>query len=118
MKKTNPHPLKHFEIFERHRRFQRSSTEARKGTWKTVRDAGVELMNAEAALFRASIPHILLPFQRDRFSSNVFLVPQVFEARAWLLRAGFRNAPSNREVLIDSETNRAIRLIKARREKS
>jgi hypothetical protein len=99
------------------RRLQRSSSEARKETWKKVRDVGVELLNAEAALFRAGIPHFLLPFQQDRFASNVFFVPRVFEARAWLLRAGFRSDPSNRAVLLDSQTIRPIRLVEARQEK-
>jgi hypothetical protein len=98
-------------------RLQQPSAMARKENWQMGRDAGVELLNAEAALFRAGIPHLLLPFQQNRFASNVFFVPQVFEARAWLLRAGFRYAPSNRTVLMDSQTNRPIRLVEAEQEK-
>src|SRR5208282_160309 len=99
------------------RRLLRSSSKARRENWQIVRDAGIELLNAEAALFRAGIPHMLLPFQRDRFACNVFLVPQVIDARACLLRAGFRCASSNETVLLDSQTNRAIRLIEAGQEK-
>ena len=99
------------------RRLRRSSSKARKEGWKAARDAGVGLLNAEAALFRASIPHMLLPFQRDRFASSVFLVPRVTEARACLLHAGFRSVPNNETGLMDSQTNRAIRLVEAGRKK-
>ena len=98
------------------RRLLRSSSKARKEDWQTVRDAGIELLNAEAALFRSGIPHMLLPFQRDRFASNAFLVPLVVDARACLLRAGFRSVPQTVAMLVDSETNRAVRLIEAGRE--
>jgi len=54
-----------------------------------VRDAGIELLNAEAALFRSAIPHMLIPFQQNRFASNGFLVRSASEARACLLRPGF-----------------------------
>ena len=99
------------------RRLLRSSSKARRENWQAVRDAGVELLNAEAALFRSGIPHMLLPFQRDRFASNVFLVPQVFEARAWLLRAGFQSDPHADAVLLDFQTNRTIRLVEAEQKK-
>ncbi len=99
------------------RRLLRSSFKPRKENWQAVRDDGVELLHAEAALFRASIPHMLLPFQRDRFGSNAFLVPQVIEARACLLRAGFRSVPQAEAVLLDSQTKRAIRLVEAEQKK-
>ncbi len=78
------------------------------------RDDGEHLLHAESALYRAGIPHLLLPFQRDRFASDMFFVPRVFEARAWLLRAGFRSDPGNRTILVDRKTNRAIRIIEAK----
>src|SRR5579862_5885356 len=53
-------------------------------------DEGEHLLHAESALYRARIPHLLLPFQRDRFASNVFMVPRVAEAREYLRQAGFR----------------------------
>ena len=99
------------------RRLLRSTLRAGHGNWQMVRDVGVELLNAEAALFRSGIPHLLLPFQQDRFASNVFLVPQVIDARACLLWQGFRSVSQTDTVLLDSQTNRAIRLIEVGPEK-
>jgi hypothetical protein len=73
-------------------------------------DEGEHLLHAEVALYRASIPHLLLPFQRNRFASNVFMVPCVAEARECLCHAGFRESPSPM-LLIDGETNRPIRVV-------
>lgn len=98
------------------RRLLRSSFKPRMENWQTVRDAGVEVLNAEAALFRSGVPHMLLPFQRDRFASNVFYVRSATEARACLLRQGFRRVPQADAVLLDSQTNRAIRLVEIGRE--
>jgi hypothetical protein len=98
-------------------RLLRSSSKARRENWQAVRDAGIELLNAEAALFRSGIPHMLLPFQRDRFGSNAFLVPLAVDARACLLRAGFQGDPESNAVLLDSQTNRAIRLVEAEQKK-
>jgi hypothetical protein len=100
------------------RRLQRSSSEPRKENWRAIRDTGSELMHAEVALFRSGIPHMLLPFQRDRFLSNVFYVASAAEARACLLRQGFRSILQSDAMLLDSETNRTIRLIEAGQEKS
>ena len=99
-------------------RLLKSSAESSKRDWRVIRDAGIELLNAEAALFRSGIPHMLLPFQRDRFASNVFYVPSAAEARVCLLQQGFRNILQSDAMLLDSETNRAIRLIEAGQEKS
>jgi hypothetical protein len=57
------------------------------------------------------IPHLLLPFQRDKFASNLFMVPSVAEAKEHLCRAGFRVSSSFPSMLIDRETRRPIRLI-------
>jgi hypothetical protein len=73
-------------------------------------DEGEHLLHAEAALYRARIPHLLLPFQRNRFASNVFMVPCVAEARDYLCHAGFHESPSPM-LLIDGETNRPIRVV-------
>jgi hypothetical protein len=70
-------------------RLLRSTLTSGHENWQMVRDEGLELLNAEAALFRAGIPHMLLPFQRDRFSSNVFYVLSARRARECLLREGF-----------------------------
>jgi hypothetical protein len=99
------------------RRLLKSSAGTPRRDWRVIRDAGVELLNTEAALFRSGIPHILLPFQRDRFASNGFLVPQLTYARGCLLRAGFRGSPSAGTVLLDDQTNRPIRLVEATQEK-
>jgi len=96
-------------------RLLRSTSKAAQANWRTVRDAGAELLNAESALFRAGIPHVLLPFQRDRFGSNVFYVPNAVEARACLLRQGFRTVERSDGALMDSQTNRTIRLLEAKR---
>jgi hypothetical protein len=97
------------------KRLMRSSARPSNGNRRIVRDAGAELLNAEVALFRSGIPHMLLPFQRDRFASNTFLVPVLSEARASLLRAGFWSIPHLDATLLDSETQREIRLVEAER---
>ena len=99
------------------RRLHQTPYEIRKKNWELVRDAGSELLNAEAALFRAGIPHLLLPFQRDRFLSNVFYMPSARQGRRCLLHAGFRSVPQSEAVLLDFETNRVIRLVEVANEK-
>jgi hypothetical protein len=79
--------------------------------WRVVRDEGVHLLNAEAALYRGGMAHLLLPFQRDRFASDLFMVPDMLEARYCLMRAGFREGPQPEAVLVDAQTGLAIRLI-------
>lgn len=83
-------------------------------SWVAERDAGEHLLHAEAALYRARIPHLLLPFQRDKFASNMFMVPSVAEARHCLYDAGFRETPRSPSLLIDGETGRAIRIVEPR----
>jgi hypothetical protein len=100
------------------RRLLKSSEVIPERNWRVIRNAGVELLNAEAALFRSGIPHMLLPFQQDRFASNVFYVPSAAEARVCLLQQGFRSILQTDAMLLDSGTNRAIRLIEAGQEKS
>ncbi len=77
-------------------------------------DEGEHVLHAEAALYHARIPHLLLPFQRNRFASNVFMVPCVAEARECLCQAGFRETPRSPTVLIDIQTRRSIRLYENR----
>jgi hypothetical protein len=36
---------------------------------------GEHLLHAESALYHAGIPHLLLPFQQNKFASNTFMVP-------------------------------------------
>jgi hypothetical protein len=67
-------------------------------------------MHAEAALYRAGIPFLLLPFQQDRFASSTFLVTNIAAARICLHRAGFRVNPRSPTVLIDCQTRQPIKL--------
>jgi len=77
-------------------------------------DEGEHLLHAEAALYRARIPHLVLPFQRNRFASNVFMVPSLLEAKDCLFRAGFREASGSPALLVDRQTGRPIRLYEHR----
>lgn len=79
-----------------------------------VGDEGVHILNAEVALYRMSIPHLLLPFQLNRFASDMVMVPDIQEARACLIATGFRGHEAVRSVLIDVDTDRPIRLIQER----
>jgi hypothetical protein len=75
---------------------------------------GEHLLHAEAALYRARIPHLLLPFQRNKFASNTFMVPSVAEAKDCLCDAGFRETPRSLTLLVDIQTGRSIRLYEDR----
>jgi hypothetical protein len=77
----------------------------------TKHDDGDHLLHAESALYWARIPHLLLPFQRNKFASDTFMVPSVAEARRCLCQAGFRENPHSPSLLIDCETNRPIRVV-------
>ena len=81
---------------------------------RVSRNEGEHIMHAEAALYRARVPHLLLPFQRDKFASNVFMVPSVEEAKDCLCQAGFREARHSPSLLIDPDTNRPIRIVEHR----
>jgi hypothetical protein len=83
-------------------------------SWTSTRDEGVHLLHAEAALYRARIPHLLLPFQSNKFASNTFMVPCVPEAKACLCQEGFRETPRSRSLLVDIQTGRLIRLYEDR----
>jgi hypothetical protein len=92
------------------RRLLRSCAAVRRKHWRVLRDEGAHLLNAETALYKGA-PHILLPFQRNRFASDTFMVPSMAAARAFLLDAGFRTSSESPAVLIDAQTGRAIRLV-------
>jgi hypothetical protein len=83
-------------------------------SWVAERDEGEHLLHAEAALYRALIPHLLLPFQRDKFASDMFMVPSVAEARDCLCHAGFRETTRSPSLLIDGQTRRPIRIVEHR----
>ena len=78
---------------------------------RALQNEGEHLLHAEAALYRGRIPHPLLPFQRNRFASNTFMVPCAAEARDCLCHAGFRETRRSPSLLIDRETSRRIRLV-------
>lgn len=84
------------------RRVRRSSVERR--------DEGKHILSAEVALYRAGIPFLQLPWQRNRFASDTFMVMNVAEARDCLLRAGFRETLRSPIVFIDGRTRQPIRL--------
>jgi len=79
-----------------------------------MRDEGVHIMHAEAALYRGGIPFLQLPWQMNRFASNTLMVPCVPEAKACLCHAGFRETPRSLALLIDRQTGRSIRLYEDR----
>jgi hypothetical protein len=70
---------------------------------KTMHNDGEHLFHAESALYRGRIPHLLLPFQRDRFASNAFTVPSVAEATHCLCQAGFRETSRSPSLLTDAK---------------
>jgi hypothetical protein len=79
--------------------------------WEAVRDEGVQILSAEIALYWARIPHLLLPFQGNRFASDVFMVPDLIECKACLIAAGFREDLQVETAFVDAETGRPVRLI-------
>jgi hypothetical protein len=72
---------------------------------------GEHILHAESALYWARIPNLLLPFQRDKFASNTFMVPSSAAARDCLCQAGFRQAVGSASLLTDRETRRTIRIV-------
>ena len=87
---------------------------SRRRSRKVLQQEGEHLLHAEAALFRAGIPHLLLPFPRNKFTSNVFMVPCLTQARDCLCHAGFRQTRRSSLWLVDGETGRPIRLVEHR----
>ncbi len=79
-----------------------------------LRDEGVHLLHAEAALYRAGIPNLLLPFQKNRFASSTFFLKDVKQARTCLLQADFREVSRCATALIHSHTRQAIYLYEDR----
>jgi len=81
---------------------------------RSSRHQGEHIMHAEAALYRAGIPSLLLPFQKDRFASSTFFVKDVEQARTCLLQADFREVSRCVTALIHSQTRQAIHLYEDR----
>jgi hypothetical protein len=75
---------------------------------------GEHIMNAEIALFRAGIPFLQLPFQQNKFASNLFMVLNLSKAKACLQRAGFQAKFDSETVLFDGGNWQAVQLIQGK----
>ena len=75
---------------------------------------GEHIMNAEIALFRAGIPFLQLPFQQNKFASNLFMVLNVPKAKACLQRARFQAKFDSETVLFDGCNGQAVQLIQGK----
>jgi len=75
---------------------------------------GEHIMNAEIALFNAGIAFLQLPFQQNKFASNLFMVLNVPKAKACLLRAGFQAKVDSVTVLFDGCNGQAVQLIQGK----
>jgi len=75
---------------------------------------GEHIMHAEVALYRAGIPFLQLPFQQNKFNSNLFMVMSVPKAKACLQRAGFQPKVDSETVLFDSRNGQPVQLIQGR----
>ena len=77
---------------------QASETAERESFNRLVAE-GEHIMNAEIALFRAGIPFLQLPFQQNKFASNLFMVLNVLEGKSLLAasriptKGRFRDGP-------------------------
>jgi hypothetical protein len=75
---------------------------------------GEHIMNAEIALFNAGIPFLQLPFQQNKFASNLFMVLDLSKAKGCLQRAGFQPKFDSETVLFDGCNGQAVQLIQGR----
>jgi hypothetical protein len=75
---------------------------------------GEHIMNAEIALFRAGIAFLQLPFQQNKFASNLFMVSSVSKAKACLQRAGFQAKFDSETVLFDGCNGQAVQLLQGK----
>jgi hypothetical protein len=92
---------------------QASETAERESFNRLVAE-GEHIMNAEIALFRAGIPFLQLPFQQNKFASNLFMVLSVPKARACLQRAGFQAKFDSETVLFNGSNGQAVQLIQGK----
>ena len=75
---------------------------------------GEHIMNAEIALFNAGIAFLQLPFQQNKFGSNLFMVLNVPKAKACLQRAGFQAKFDSETVLFDGCNGQAVQLLQGK----
>jgi len=101
------------ELAEASEEPQASETAERESFNRPVAE-GEHIMNAEIALFRAAIPFLQLPFQQNKFVSNLFMVLNLSKAKACLQRAGFQPKVDSETVLFDSRNGQPIQLIQGR----
>ena len=92
---------------------QASETAERESFNRLVAE-GEHIMNAEIALYRAGIPFLQLPFQQNKFASNLFMVLDLSKAKACLQRAGFQPKFDSETVLFDSRNGQAVQLLQGR----
>ena len=92
---------------------QASETAERESFNRLVAE-GEHIMNTEIALFNAGIPFLQLPFQQNKFASNLFMVLNLSKAKACLQRAGFQPKVNSETVLFDSRNGQPIQLIQGR----
>jgi hypothetical protein len=92
---------------------QASETAERESFNRLVAE-GEHIMNAEIALFRAGIPFLQLPFQQNKFASNLFMVLNVPKAKACLQRAGFQPKFDSETVLFDGCNGQAVQLLQGK----
>ena len=92
---------------------QASETAERESFNRLVAE-GEHIMNAEIALFNAGIPFLQLPFQQNKFASNLFMVLNVSKAKACLQRAGFQPKFDSETVLFDGCNGQAVQLIQGK----
>ncbi len=91
-----------------------ASEAVERGSFNRLVTEGEHIMNAEIALFNAGIPFLQLPFQQNKFGSNLFMVLNVPKAKACLQRAGFQPKVDSETVLFDSRNGQPIQLIQGR----
>jgi hypothetical protein len=91
-----------------------ASEAAERETFNRLVAKGEHIMNAEIALFRAGIPFLQLPFQQNKFASNLFMVLNVPKARACLQRAGFQEKFDSETVLFDGCNGQAVQLLQGK----
>jgi hypothetical protein len=101
------------ELAEAAEESQASETSERESFNRRVAE-GEHIMNAEIALFRAGIPFLQLPFQQNKFASNLFMVLNLSKAKACLQRAGFQPKFDSETVLFDGCNGQAVQLIQGK----
>jgi hypothetical protein len=101
------------ELAEASEEPQASETAERESFNRLVAE-GEHIMNAEIALFRAGIPFLQLPFQQNKFASNLFMVLSVSKAKACLQRAGFQAKFDSETVLFDGRNGQAVQLLQGK----